>query len=1384
MNATDFLKTGSSATEFLTGKKDVPFVIKALDFLTGHFPSDPDIPELSRDEAGRPIINVPQTASVPLLQSPEMALAAAVGGAGIASGPLLRRAGTGIMEGLGWATGGLSDIPKLAKSGAEGIAKALRAKPLAKAAEQRQAAGLFESITPEAKIAVGKAPGETILKPGIKAAEFLRQKGYKDYTADDFVGAATQEDLRNAIDNFLGVDDNLSQLWADGETRGTRLLNFDYKYGAALEEAAMGKDYDAVKKIVDHIQKKVTPEDYERLRAIKRKLGYPDVETVSPAARPLPPVRGAGSSAVATKPDVRPVGEKPDMTPGQETATLYKGRFPVEDIKVSDIHTKPDELQFKLDTNAEGVQVPLEGEWNELAAGNVLLWQAKNGKRYMVNGHHRLAKARAKSIETIKSQTLKEADGYTINDARRIGAEANILEGKGTVYDQAEYFRLQPETYTPDVARQRGIAGRGYTIGRFASPDTYTQFRSRAVSPEAAEAISKGAPSEAALQNAGVKYSLSHPRADAYEIENFIKALSTIKRPSATADLFGFDDSAIIAAEKMGKAAAAEIRTLRDKVLAVQGAAKRPETAKALGVDVKNPEAIKAKIAELKGQIEAWARWSTNPKLVAELKGRAGLSEVTGDPAKAVSPIPTVESLHPQVQGGHVGKLPKYAEGSAINLDRLDTTEDVKQLLNGMTKQLEEKIGKRTVTWDETRAQAEALGWDIPSIKKAWERKGSFSAAEIDATRQTNLNAIETLHESLRNLPADRSQWTPEVRAQLLDAVDMIKITSQAASEAGRSLNIHKKILANDPAFRERTQFARVLKILSGKGVKRTDDIIEGLRKLDFDNTAEVNKYIYNITKTPWQKLDDRAYELWINGLLSNPLTHVVNTTSNAMTLIYSGAERQVAAGIEAVRAGILGQERGFFFREGAETAFSVAKGLQDGWKRFATVYREGDKATKLDFPTSSLPEGVARFLPGRALAAEDAFFKGFIESLEMNRLAFRQARKEKLVGENLTKRVTEILSAPPPDMLNAVVAKGKYLTFQKELGEIGNLVLKSRNVVPGLKYFVPFVKTPANIMKFALERTPLNLPVLIRKAMKGELKGAQLSEELAKPLMGSMLGGTAYLMAAQGTLTGGYPEKKAEREEWQNTGKLPYSIRIGDKYYSFARIEPLATIMGLSADFRQLQERMTENEQYNVGAGIAGAISNNISDKTFMQGFSNLIEAINDPGRYGKTLIKQFAGSAVPAVSGGVARSADPYVRDVRSILDAVKSRVPGASETLPQKLTVWGDPIKRTGSPVARFLSPVQVSQRKGSPVEKEVARLSINVGYPGRKAKGGEIPTGDYWTFVKRSGQQAKALLNRMVESPSWENYPDEMKAKIIRSVVEKTREIHKAKIKGGQ
>jgi hypothetical protein len=758
---------------------------------------------------------------------------------------------------------------------------------------------------------------------------------------------------------------------------------------------------------------------------------------------------------------------------------------------------------------------------------------------------------------------------------------------------------------------------------------------------------------------------------------------------------------------------------------------------------------------------------------------------------KRIGVRPSVEQLETVVKGGQVGPLPKYAEGSAINLEKIDTTDDVKHLLNNLTSDIEGDIGKHPISWEETRRQWVEQGLDANTLVKRFNRKQSFTAAEIDAVRTLNSDAIVQLHNKIRNLPYDKTQWDPNIRADLMDTLDLVRTTSQAASEAGRALNIHKRVLT-EPGLSEQERFGRaitaiskkkgttiedirLMNVLSKKGAARTDDIISSLKNVDFSDPSAVNDFVYKTTVAPWQRLSDKAFEIWINLLLSGPKTHLVYATSHALTAAESYPENVLSQAIESIRVPAakvfpsLGEPvRERFFGENKEMLFSMSKAIQDANRKFVDVWKSGGEAFRWEERPSAFPLKAKRFLPTTSLGAMRAWFKTFLQSQSLSQFAYRAAAKEGITGEALRDTITELLEKGTPELLEAAAKKADVYTFQEELGKIGQVFVQARDV-PGIRYFIPFVKTPFNIAKFALERTPLNIPRIVLKATKGELKGGALSDEAAKILFGSMVGFGTYLSAKAGLITGSGPKEKNQQDNLRSMGWQPYSLKIGDTYYSYGRLEPAASIVGIAADFAELEHSMNEDEKMNVAARLGGSIAKNITSKSFVMGFSQLTDAISDPERHGEKLFQGLAGSIIPAASYGATQATDPYYRKARSILDIVKSRIPLLSEEVPPRFNAWGEPMERPGEPIVRALSPVQVSEVKVSPADAELARLKLGFNLPSRKIGGLELTEGEYESMLQDGGAKAKAKVTNLVKGDWYKGLNDESKKNEIKKAM---------------
>jgi ParB-like chromosome segregation protein Spo0J/Sec-independent protein translocase protein TatA len=164
-----------------------------------------------------------------------------------------------------------------------------------------------------------------------------------------------------------------------------------------------------------------------------------------------------------------------------EPESLGRGRpkqpeyGPGYNLPVSDLHIDPDRFQYKLNTdNDSGVTDKFKDtdKWDSTLAGIVAVWRdPKDGKDYVINGHHRFEMAKRFGAKELRVQYLNASDEQS---ARAQGALINIGEGNGTAIDAAKYLR--DSNVTPEEMKAKGIslsgkiAADGIILSKLADP--------------------------------------------------------------------------------------------------------------------------------------------------------------------------------------------------------------------------------------------------------------------------------------------------------------------------------------------------------------------------------------------------------------------------------------------------------------------------------------------------------------------------------------------------------------------------------------------------------------------------------------------------------------------------------------------------------------------------------------------------------------------------------------------------------------------------------------------------------------------------------------------------------------------------------------------------
>jgi hypothetical protein len=168
--------------------------------------------------------------------------------------------------------------------------------------------------------------------------------------------------------------------------------------------------------------------------------------------------------------------------------------------------------------------------------------------------------------------------------------------------------------------------------------------------------------------------------------------------------------------------------------------------------------------------------------------------------------------------------------------------------------------------------------------------------------------------------------------------------------------------------------------------------------------------------------------------------------------------------------------------------------------------------------------------MPGRALLTGDEFFKSIGYRMELNAQAYRRASQQGLTGDALASEVARIVENPPKDIHLSAVDGARYQTYTRELGETGALFQQLVASMPVLRFVVPFIRTPTNILKSVVERTPgvnLLLDEVRADLMTG---GARAQLATSRMAMGTAMYTLAGSLAYEGKIIGGGPSNPASK--------------------------------------------------------------------------------------------------------------------------------------------------------------------------------------------------------------------------------------------------------------
>ena len=449
---------------------------------------------------------------------------------------------------------------------------------------------------------------------------------------------------------------------------------------------------------------------------------------------------------------------------------------------------------------------------------------------------------------------------------------------------------------------------------------------------------------------------------------------------------------------------------------------------------------------------------------------------------------------------------------------------------------------------------------------------------------------------------------------------------------------IEKGLMSGSPTARqEALRFATALQLAGGDATKIID----------------LGKNISDVIK-------NGALKMMYNSMLSSPTTHIVNTVSNAintvarpMTGFLGGSMKQKRQSIAAMHAmtGAMGDAFNLALRtfqtgndgsiKGAKAvmADSQARQILEDLKASAEASDDmGFKfgvafAEKLnDFASHPLLEWPSKFL-----TSADKFFEVMISRMEYSAQTMGKAIDEASATDKPVEKLFDELykaeyrrsfdsNSNPID--EGLQAAAKEATFQTDLEGTAARFSQLVNDVPVLKVFFPFVKTGHNIMTYTATHVPL-----LNRLVKERNAVMNGTDEYAKAVMkgreaiGTFTIMTAALAAHNGLITGNGPADAARKKEWLKTNQAR-SIRIGDKWVDYSKLEPFGQIMSAAADIVYMfnSGQLEEDKAQYLAGQLTYAISMNLTNKSYLQGLVPLGRLLT-PGYQGIDAFTQVTG-------------------------------------------------------------------------------------------------------------------------------------------------------------
>lgn len=548
-------------------------------------------------------------------------------------------------------------------------------------------------------------------------------------------------------------------------------------------------------------------------------------------------------------------------------------------------------------------------------------------------------------------------------------------------------------------------------------------------------------------------------------------------------------------------------------------------------------------------------------------------------------------------------------------------------------------------------------------------------------------------------------------------------------------------------------------------------------------------------------------------SMLFNPKTQVRNVAGNALIMpvnsfgdLFSSYADKLIAKKTGVRT------------TGTTNIKAMLKGIKKGAYEATNDYKKGINTKDMEGNRFEISDGKSfseKNLMGKTLNRTESLLNYVMDVGDrvFSEAAFENSLQNQLALNNTTEITQEMIDIAHQEALSRTWNdNNNYTRFVLNARAGLNKFVNFRGYGLG-DVLIPFAKTPANLTKAIVDYSPAGLVSTINKGinLKRSLTNGQYTatmqhefvQSLGKATAGTMLYILGIALAKAGITSGDSDDDKDTANFLKNTlGVSSYSIKIGDKSFTYDWAQPLAAPLSITANVVNSKKNGTQALLEGIIGSLdtAGSI---LLEQSFLQSINDVLndndgvvsgiinEILELPARAVPTFSKQIAD-----LVDGTQRTSFEYGKPIQSAVNSIKAKIPFVSKTLNPAVDTMGREIQKYGGKnniFNVFLNPANVSTENISESAEEIYRLYKETGetdvmprvapyYINQKGEKIMMTGKDRVEYQKISGEIIEDNIKKLINNVSYSNMSDSDKANVVKDIVNYSYNIAKRDVLG--